>query len=198
MVADTIGNSCAYTLIRTWTATDACGNTSTVSSQHEIADTIAPVLSDVPADLTIYCNTIPAAPVIGTEITANDNCDANVDITLTEISTQTNLDTCSDFNYTLTRIWTATDDCGYQTTASQLITMKCECCTDDIDNDDDGLIDETDSECGCSSNSRTAQCELFLLLCASSLANESIYDQSAFSLSTNHSISVSYCNYSNC
>ena len=161
MVEDSTGNACNYTITRTWTATDDCGNVSTTSQAYSVADTIAPVLLDVPDDLTLYCSTIPAAPTIGTDITATDNCDSDVTITLTETSTQDVLDTCANINYVVTRIWTATDDCGLETTASQTITMKCECCINDIDDDDDGLVDGTDSECDCSSNSRTAQCELF-------------------------------------
>ena len=84
-----------------------------------IQDTTAPILSGVPADVTAECSVVPAAAVIGTEVTATDNCDTDVTITYTETRTD---GSCPD-SYTLTRTWTATDNCGNQTTGSQLVTI---------------------------------------------------------------------------
>ena len=41
----------SYTLIRTWTATDACGNNTTTSQTITVTDDKVPVLSGVPADV---------------------------------------------------------------------------------------------------------------------------------------------------
>ncbi len=110
----------SYTLTRTWTATDNCGNASTGSQLITIQDTTAPVLAGIPANITVQCSSVPAAALIGTDVTATDNCDASVNITYSEVRTD---GTCPD-SYTLTRTWTATDNCGNASTGSQLITIQ--------------------------------------------------------------------------
>ena len=64
--------SCAnrFTMVRTWTFDDGCGNTSSVSQNITIFDDTAPTLSAMPASTTVECDAIPAPPVI----TATDNC----------------------------------------------------------------------------------------------------------------------------
>ena len=82
----TTPGSCAgsYILTREWTAEDACGNAVTETQTITVEDQTAPVLSGVPADVTVECDAVPTAPAIGTVITATDNCDANPTITLNE------------------------------------------------------------------------------------------------------------------
>ena len=53
-------------------------------------------------------------------MTATDNCDLDVAIGYTETRTD---GSCPD-NYTLTRVWTATDNCGNVATATQVITVS--------------------------------------------------------------------------
>jgi hypothetical protein len=53
-----------YILTRTWTATDACGNTSSKTQTITVQDTQAPVLSAAPANVTVECNAVPAAAII--------------------------------------------------------------------------------------------------------------------------------------
>ncbi|MDP4203437.1 MAG: HYR domain-containing protein, partial [Bacteroidota bacterium] len=60
-----------YTLTRTWTATDACGNSASKTQVIKVQDTTAPVLSEAPADVTVECNAVPVAATL----TATDNCD---------------------------------------------------------------------------------------------------------------------------
>jgi hypothetical protein len=112
----TIPGSCAnsFTLIRTWTATDDCGNSTTAVQTISAGDNEAPVITDIPADETIECST--GIPSPGT-VTATDNCDNNVTISLDE---QTIPGSCAN-SFTLIRTWTATDDCGNSTTAVQTI-----------------------------------------------------------------------------
>ena len=110
--------SCAdsYILTRIWTATDNCGNTSTGSQVIVVQDVTAPVLVDVPANLTVECSTVPPIATVS----ATDNCDPSVSVT----STQSRADgSCAD-SYTLTRIWTATDNCGNTSTGSQVIVVQ--------------------------------------------------------------------------
>jgi len=110
--------SCAdsYTLTRTWKAVDNCGNESTASQVITVQDVTDPVLT-VPADVTVECS---AVPVVGTA-TATDNCDTEVTVTY-EGEVRTN-GSCAD-SYTLTRTWKAVDNCGNESTASQVITVQ--------------------------------------------------------------------------
>ncbi|MCG6191382.1 T9SS type A sorting domain-containing protein, partial [Maribellus maritimus] len=52
--------------------------------------------------------------------TATDNCDADVDVSFKEVYS----DTICDNSYTITRKWTATDNCGNQTFHSQVVTIQ--------------------------------------------------------------------------
>ncbi|MBK8723025.1 MAG: gliding motility-associated C-terminal domain-containing protein [Saprospiraceae bacterium] len=117
------GGNCLdnYKLIRTWTATDDCGNTTTGTQVITIIDTKNPVLIGVPANITVECDAIPDPAVP----TATDNCDLNVSIEYSQGSTQNgDVNNCGHYNYTLTRTWKATDNCGNTAQQSQVITVK--------------------------------------------------------------------------
>lgn len=87
-------------------------------------DIESPVLSGIPADVTVNCNDIPALPNIGTDITATDNWNASPSITLSTSSTQGTSGACSLYNYLIIRTWTADDECGNSTAEVQIITVK--------------------------------------------------------------------------
>ena len=101
----------------TWTATDNCGNSSEIFFILEIIDTIAPVLHDVPADITVSCSEFPEPAIV----LATDEC-LCAHIEMTETVTQSNSDVCVN-DRVITRTWTATDHCGNQSSASQKITV---------------------------------------------------------------------------
>ncbi len=105
-----------YSLTRTWTATDACGNSSSASQTITVEDTTAPVITGVGGPLTIEC---PASPVFSTP-TAFDPCDPNVVLSFNDVRTP---GSCPA-EYSLTRTWTATDACGNSSSASQTILVK--------------------------------------------------------------------------
>ena len=110
-----------YTLTRTWKAVDDCGNTATKSQTITVSDNTVPVFTFVPASTTAQCNAVPS---IGTP-TATDNCDPSVSVTYNgQTSTQTSNGSCTDNSYTITRKWTATDNCSNTTSASQTITVN--------------------------------------------------------------------------
>ncbi|MBK8922691.1 MAG: HYR domain-containing protein [Saprospirales bacterium] len=112
-----------YTITRTWTATDACGNSAQCEQTIEVVDTKAPLLS-CPANLSISCE-VPAIPANTGMATATDNCDTAPDIDYSDVSTQTSNGTCSDQSYTITRTWTAVDACGNQALAcTQTIILR--------------------------------------------------------------------------
>ena len=105
-----------------WTATDAAGNAVSCEQVVVVTDATPPSLT-APAD-TIRsadsnCRFVPedggGASTLGTP-TATDNCDNSVAITN---------DAPSSFPLgTTTVVWTATDDAGHQTTATQLVIVR--------------------------------------------------------------------------
>ncbi|MDX1408967.1 MAG: hypothetical protein R3330_12555, partial [Saprospiraceae bacterium] len=121
--------SCAGSdvIVRTWTATDACGNTSTCQQVISILDIIPPEISAAacPADVTLECDE-PIPPVPDLTASTTDNCDPAPTVTFTETSTQGDNPTlCSYYSYTITRTWIPRDDCGnFGAPCVQLITIE--------------------------------------------------------------------------
>lgn len=105
----------SYVLTRTWTATDGCGNSTSASQDVSVMDTTDPVLVGVPTDVSAECDAVP----LPATVTASDTCAVTVPVTFVE--TQTN-GTCPD-EYTLTRSWTAVDDCSNDVTARQFVSV---------------------------------------------------------------------------
>ena len=106
----------SYTIFRTWTATDDCGNASTFTQTIMVTDNEAPVFTSFPADVTYTAG--DQMEVM--EPTAEDDCN---DVTITYSDSQDN----SNVEITvITRTWTATDACGNSVSADQsLQSMKC-------------------------------------------------------------------------
>jgi hypothetical protein len=105
----------AYTLVRRWTAADDCGHSASVTQVVTVADTVAPVLQDVPPSVTVECDSVPAAA----SPTVADNCDPAPSLALVEVRED---GPCAGF-YTLARTWTATDRCGNSAEAVQAISV---------------------------------------------------------------------------
>ncbi len=109
---DLEGSICGYTVRRTYRATDGCDNTVTGVQRIRFIDDLAPEL-EVPADTTIYCpGTIPPAQYIS----ASDNC-SSFDLSFDESYDYAD----NDCEFTLTRTWTAVDECGNKTVKTQEI-----------------------------------------------------------------------------
>ncbi|WP_319479996.1 hypothetical protein [uncultured Draconibacterium sp.] len=108
----------SYTLTRTWTATDDCGNETSFTQTVTVSDNTAPAFNETlpTAEITAECDNVVEAVVL----TAADNCDTDVPVVFTE--TRTDGD-CAN-SYTLTRTWTATDDCGNETSHTQTVTVS--------------------------------------------------------------------------
>ncbi|MGV7235189.1 MAG: IgGFc-binding protein, partial [Nitrosomonadaceae bacterium] len=154
---------CPDTIFRVYQISDLCGNISNCTHSLMRDDAVNPLISGVPSDTLVHCASAPDPPLIGVDIVGVDFCDTLVDISLVETSTQTNDGSCSDILYTITRTWTATDDCGNTSSAVQVITMECECCDNGIDDDGNGLIDESDPMCPCSTPDFRLDCSDNLL-----------------------------------
>jgi subtilisin-like proprotein convertase family protein len=103
-----------YTLTRTYTATDNCGNSAVHTITINVQDIQAPVLSALPVDITVACNAIPAAAVL----TATDNCGA-VTVNFSTSNSGTQFPSC----YTIARTWSSVDACGNAVTHTQNITV---------------------------------------------------------------------------
>ena len=69
-----------WTIERTWTATDACSNSSSCLHIITIEDTTDPVIT-CPIDVTVECDVSNLPPATG-EATATDNCSDPGDITI--------------------------------------------------------------------------------------------------------------------
>ncbi|WP_458628689.1 DUF7507 domain-containing protein [Winogradskyella sp. PC D3.3] len=106
-----------YTLTRTWTATDACGNETLHTQVVTVEDTTAPIFNEaLPSDMILECDQeIPAAAAL----TASDSC-GFVEVTFEE---STAYGSCSG-SYDLIRTWTAIDDCGNESIHTQTITVE--------------------------------------------------------------------------
>ena len=114
-VADTAFSDCPgnYVVTRTFTATDECGNDTTMAQTITIQDTTNPMLT-IPKDYTAECS--DEHPL--DEATATDNCGM---VTIEEVADTTY--SCPN-SYVVTRTFTATDECGNDSTASQTITIQ--------------------------------------------------------------------------
>ena len=114
-------SSCG-TLIVTFTISDACGNSATWTAEYTVEDNEGPALVGVPASLigvnALDCSDpIPNVPVV----TAVDNCSTPATVNFSSVSTQIADGSCSEFEYTITRVWTVMDDCGNTTDSIQII-----------------------------------------------------------------------------
>ncbi|MEZ4800189.1 MAG: T9SS type A sorting domain-containing protein [Flavobacteriales bacterium] len=112
-MTEEVSEGCPYTITRTWTATDVCGNSSSAVQVITVIDEVAPTFVNTPANITVECDNIPTAA----DVTAIDNCTENVVVTMTESSTS---GWCT---YYIFRTYTATDACGNSAEFTQTITV---------------------------------------------------------------------------
>lgn len=107
---------CSWFADITFRATDECGNVGTRTLRFQIIDGTPPAFSPLPAD-TLYCPdtalTIPRAFV-------SDNCDTSMTFSRSE----TFVALPCPGTYTLLVTWTATDDCGNTSTATQTVFVR--------------------------------------------------------------------------
>ncbi len=105
-------------ITRTWTFSDACGNSSSVSQTITVIDNTAPVAPAAPAAASYQCATNVPAPG---SLTATDNCSGN--ITVTGVDTNNGGTGCPGSPLVITRTWTFSDACGNSSSVSQTITV---------------------------------------------------------------------------
>jgi hypothetical protein len=105
-----------YTLTRTWRATDLCGNATTTAQVITVQDTHAPDFVNPPADVTVLCAPDCVPPPL--TLVAVDAC-GSATVTLQENQSSGDCST----GYTVTRTWTATDQCGNTKQHTQVYTV---------------------------------------------------------------------------
>jgi subtilisin family serine protease len=103
------------TITRTWTSTDTCGNVSFCTQVIDVVDTTAPVLT-ISDDIIIECHE-PTDPSNTGFASASDNCDSAPTITYSDVEEAGDCPA----EKTITRTWTATDNCGNSSSADQII-----------------------------------------------------------------------------
>ncbi|MCB9315720.1 MAG: HYR domain-containing protein, partial [Lewinellaceae bacterium] len=112
----------------TWTAEDACGNSTSVSRTITVVpDTEKPMLS-VPDPIVLDCGDLsetadPSAQILDWlgQASATDNCDD--DPTVSYDFDISDLNICASETYTITVTWTATDACNNTTSTISTITV---------------------------------------------------------------------------
>ena len=133
--SDSGNDACPEAITRTWTATDACGNSTDCQQTITVDDDIAPTIT-CPADTSVEC--MPGvgdllsqsclgqiSSIVGSTdssitgtATATDNCS---DVTITSASTVA-AGLCPQEKQ-ITRTWTATDACGNINSCNQVISV---------------------------------------------------------------------------
>lgn len=112
---DNCANS--FDINRTWIAIDECENADTASQVVHVIDTTAPIFIGLPETLTFDCDDV--IPVLPTPV-AEDNCSA---VTVTSVAQDTIFGNCPQ-NYTIIRVFRATDGCGNEAVESQTIIVQ--------------------------------------------------------------------------
>src|SRR5258708_6477813 len=107
------GSGCVFSTTKSWTVTDACGNSGTASQTVSYTrDTTAPMVSTVPGSLdrTLECsNAGGIAAALALAPAATDNCTVSPSIHLvSDVTTPSG--TCAN-GYARVRTWNFTDGC---------------------------------------------------------------------------------------
>jgi len=105
-------------ILRTWSARDACGNSNGCIQTISFKDTVPPVII-CPADITLECTLAPTTNLTGVA-TATDTCSAVTNISFVDKLSSTN---CTGKGMIL-RTWTARDACGNSNGCVQTISFK--------------------------------------------------------------------------
>jgi hypothetical protein len=109
-----------YTVTRTWSATDDCGNKVTAQQVIYVRDTIAPKFVSTPEpEITVECK---KSPYVVPSLFATDNCDQK-QFEVKPVVDRKNSDKC-DETYNLYISWTAVDACGLSTSFKQVVHVQ--------------------------------------------------------------------------
>ena len=105
-----------YSINRSWTATDQCGNTTIHTQTVTVEDTTAPTFNGtLPFYIKAECDDIPEPTILS----ASDNC-GDATVTFSETTSERSCPVL----YEITRTWTATDQCGNTTIHTQRVDVE--------------------------------------------------------------------------
>ncbi|MFI0490171.1 gliding motility-associated C-terminal domain-containing protein [Flavobacterium sp.] len=105
----------SYSITRTWTATDACGNTSTASQTINVQDITGPTTTTpFSASIDVKCDAIPAKP----DLVFVDDCSAVGTAVYTE-----NIINKTTTSYSIIRQWDVADTCGNPSKFIQVVNV---------------------------------------------------------------------------
>jgi hypothetical protein len=106
-----------YTLSRTWTATDRCGNHSSKTQVITVHDTTAPTITQTPQGRDLGCNpqNFPNDDGVRSGVTASDNCSGSPTINVSHT------DSSNGCNRSRTFTITAMDRCGNTSAPSTVV-----------------------------------------------------------------------------
>ncbi|BCX49736.1 IPTL-CTERM sorting domain-containing protein [Haloferula helveola] len=110
-------NAYNFTITRTWTATDASGNSSNCTQTITVQDTTDPVVV-CPPDVSVL-STEPTTPADTGFATATDTCDPNPVVTFSDATAPAP----NGVDSILTRTWRGTDASGNEGSCQQVITI---------------------------------------------------------------------------
>jgi len=107
-----------FTILRTYQATDICGNSAWCTQTITVVDNIAPAIM-CPPDITVAC-AAQVPPENSAAIVSIDNCNAAPTVSFVQdvISNQT----CTN-RFTVMRTYQSMDQCGNAATCNQVITI---------------------------------------------------------------------------
>jgi len=122
-IGDTMtASNCAnqFVILRTYRATDACGNQADCGQTITINDVTPPTLT-CPAPVTVDCASAVPAPDISI-VTASDGCSGGL-VTVSFVSDTMSASNCVN-RFVVNRLYRTTDGCGNQAECTQTITVQ--------------------------------------------------------------------------